>query len=674
MRKTEKIVNIRSSDIDEIRSDFESEGAKVEIEEDAGRYTAVAKFPIPFRIRLAIALLVLVIGFIGWNVWNVGQTLYFRHELSSFHLPPDLYERQEQLESLSIDHTDVVSLNWLHSRTLTDLTVTSSKLDSLDGLDNLTQLRSLDLNLKGAPLKSLDGLSSLHQLNALILRNAGRRKAELIPELTAFPELTKFYLDYSRSPAKPNPDSSKYFLRCPEVPRAQDNSLPRRLQEPSPSPENSPSPESSPSLSRNPIACQELKDIVLDLRGTTITDAVPDLSRLSSLRTASVFVDLSRITYLKALGAVGVRDLTLSVDGTQLPMLSALNENQSVRSLTLAITSPLNSSLPNLSGMHGLLSLRLDMPGARGRALSDNTQVPNITYLKRLQQLAIVLNGSEATTLPPLGQLRDLHGLTLELQSSGVSQLPDLASLHDLDRLELNVSNTNIRRLPNLATWPKLSSLSVGLAHSQVSSLAGIENLSLLQNLTLDIKGVSVHDLSGILKLPNLKRLILHLGWEQIHDLPDITLLKGLTSLEIHVMGLPSTEQLPQLAGLLALEELTLDLKKAHMTTLPDLSFLSRLRKITVDLEDSDIQDLSALEKLGSLEELNLNLRGTHIKILPNLQPLSNLQTVTADISHSTVQLQQTDRLSKLQDLTVDTSLTSLRDLPKTVKRLSFVQ
>jgi len=110
------------------------------------------------------------------------------------------------------------------------------------------------------------------------------------------------------------------------------------------------------------------------------------------------------------------------------------------------------------------------------------------------------------------------------------------------------------------------------------------------------------------------------------------------------------------------------------MTTLSDLSFLPRLRKITVDLEDSDIHDLSTLEKLGSLEELNLNLRGTYIKILPNLQPLSNLQTVTADISHSSVQLQQTDRLSKLQDLTVDTGLASLRDLPKTVKRLSFVQ
>jgi hypothetical protein len=669
MRRTEKIVNIRSSDIDEIRSDFESEGAKVEIEEDAGRYTAVAKFPIPLRIRIAIASLILVIGFVTWNVWNVGQIFYFRHELSSFHLPPDLYERQEQLESLSIHQNQVASLNWLHSRQLTELSIASSKLDSVDGLAKVDQLRSLDLDFNGAPLKFLDDVSALHRLNTLILRNAGRRKTALIPDLRAFSQVTKFYLDFNHSSANSGPD----FSRCPELPRAQEDSValePGRLQEPSPSPAVSPSSRPSGNL----VACQELRDLTLNFRATTGIAAVPDLSRLTNLRTASVLVDLSGVRSLKSLASIDVRDLTLSVDGTQLPMLSDLNANQSVRSLTLAITSPLNSSLPNLSGMHGLLSLRLDMPGARGRALSDNTQIPDITYLKRLQQLTIVLNGSDATALPPIGEFQDLHGLTLELQSSGVGKLPDLSSLRHLDRLDLNVSNTNIRELPNFAAWRELSSLSVRLAHSQVNSLAGIENLSLLQSLTLDIEGASVHDLSRILKLANLKRLILYLGWEQIHDLPDITLLKGLTSLEIHVIGLPSTEQLPQLAGLSALEELTLDLKKAHMTTLPDLSFMSRLRKITVDLEDSDIQDLSTLEKLGSLEDLNLNLRGTHIKILPNLQPLGNLQSVTADISHSTVQLQQTDRLSKLQGLTVNTGLASLRDLPKSVKRLNFVQ
>lgn len=669
MRRTEKIVDIREADIKNIRSDFESEGAEVDIKQQAGRYVAIAKFPVSRGLKILGAMTLLIVIFVAWRAY---RTISFRNELSRFHLPPDLYERQEQLESLSIHQNDVVSLNWLHSRLLTDLSIASSKLDSIDGLRNLNQLRSLDLDLNGASLNSLDSLSALHRLNTLVLHNPNRRKTALIPDVAAFPELTKLYLDFNGSPTKYDPDFSKYFSRCPELPRAQESPVapdPFGLREPSPSTEASPSPRSL----RDLIACQQLRDIILNLRGSTAIAAVPNLSKLNNLRAASVLVDLSHVEDLKSLATVGVRDLTLSVDGTQLPMLSVLNDNQSVRSLTLSITSPPNSSLPNLGGMHGLLSLRLDMPGARGGSLPDKSKVPDITYLKQLQQLTIALNESDATTLPPIGLLTDLHSLTLQLQSSGVYRLPDLSPLHDLDRLELNISNTNIRDVPNFAAWPKLSFLSLGLAHSQISSLRGIEDLPLLESLILDIQGADVHDLHRILLLSNLRHLVLYLGWEQIYDLPDVMLISSLRSLELHITGLPGTEKLPQLGSLAALEELTLDLKGSHITMLPDLSLLQHLRKVTLNLEGSDIQDLSGLERLSQLEDLHLDLRSTHIKSLPNLQLLRNLQAVTADISHSSVPLSQTSRVAKLQELTVDSGFSSLRDLPKTVKRIVFV-
>jgi hypothetical protein len=73
MRRTETIVDIRDSDVERIRLDFESEGAKVVIEGQPDHYTAVAKFPMPRYLKILAAVVLLIVGFAIWILCAVAR-------------------------------------------------------------------------------------------------------------------------------------------------------------------------------------------------------------------------------------------------------------------------------------------------------------------------------------------------------------------------------------------------------------------------------------------------------------------------------------------------------------------------------------------------------------------------------------------------------------------------
>lgn len=542
--------------------------------------------------------------------------LRFHDALKSYGLPFDLYDRQHQLRSLTIDQGDLPDLDWLNSSTITKLTLASPRLASIAGLIRVTKLESLDINLIGAPLKSLNGLSSLHQLRTLVLRNTVRgpqgelRRAadQLVPQLADFPNLRTLYLDLERSDSPSVPDVGK---------------------------------------------CPELQNLILDLRSTTKISNLPNFSALSHLQSLTLFLDNSKVSSLQSLAGLNdLQNLTISLNGRQTELLSGLSDSPGPRFLKLILTSPLTKNqLPNLSSIHNLVGLTLHMPGPRGSDLLDTTQVPDITYLDKIQVLVLSVEDSEASALPDIGNLTALKILDLNLQGSKIEHLPVISKLNRLQQLSLNLAGTEIETLPNFAEMgaglQKLNHLALLLAYSKVHSLEGIDHLKELRTLELDIRGSQIKDLASIAKLESLEKLVLWLRWSQIGDLPDLKTLKNLCSLELHI-----EESWPE-------EEL------------PNAFPFAKLQTIGLILKKSAIRDLSLLRRAINLEKLCLDLHDTSsIDTLPDLTVLKNLTFVSADVRNSSINLAETQNLGKLQEIAIEKSFSSLDGLPQSVKAL----
>lgn len=550
-----------------------------------------------FFMIILILLAVATAGLFGWRLSAPYRLQFnasdFRKELQHSGLPPDLYDRQNQLESLTIQQRDLKNVGWLNSTVLTDLTIASQSLRSLEGLTQVPQLQSLEVDLGEAPIESLNGIASLHRLRTLVLRNIGRAKMKLIPPLGSLPGLKTLDLDFERSNILSLPDFT---------------------------------------------ACQELQDLRLNLRATAGIVELPDLSALHQLRYLTLFLDNSTIRNLKPLAKLDhLQTLTIVLDGTQLELLrgwlSELKDRLGPRSLSLFFTTPPNTNLPDLSGIQGLISLNLRTPG--------NEFPASAVHLHKLQELTLSAQGSEITKLPDVGQLTSLQILNLDLQASKVSKLPDISRLHDLQKLTLNLGNTEVPELPNFAQmsmqFPKLRELNLSLAYTQIHSLHGIEHLSELQTLSLDIRGTKIEDIGSIARISSLEKLGLRLQWSQVGNLPDLSMLKKLNTVEFHMDDWWNVEELPDLSHLPDLRKISLALVNSDAKNLAFLEKISGLEELYLDLRGTSIENLPDLMALASLHIVDLDIRHSRIQIAQT-QALRSLNGLTIDKSFSSLE------------------------------------
>lgn len=569
--------------------------------------------------RFAYVAAAALLAIVALTIYRVLKVSTYVAELKQAHLPAELYEHQEQLQALSFNAGTLTNLNWLHSSTLADLSI-SSQVGSLKGLGALNGLRSLELDLANVDPDSLQQISNLQALRSLTLHHI-RPQKQLFPDFSNLRDLRGLALDFE--------DSQIAFL--PDLDGA-----------------------------------QNLENLTLNLRSTRVSD-LSGLERLARLRSVSVFLNGSPVTTLLPLARLEhLEALALSLDQTQLHLLWDLKGIQNPLSLTLYLGTSGFADFPDLEAIPQLRSLTVSIPGAnRGRPF-------DLTRMRQLRELTLNLPGSDVEVLPDFVELTRLRSLELGLDSTAVRRLPDLSPLHDLERLTLNLDNTAIRELPDLGRLEKLNELNLFMRDSRIHVLH-IRDLSELQALSLDISGTDIADLNSIVHLPKLAKLVLYLRWSQMRDLPDLSPLNGLRVLELHLEGAWDVQELPDLRRLTGLTELALFLDGSQTTRLPDLSRLPRLRKITLSLRRSQIEDLSSLAHIGSLEDLALDLEGARIQSLPDLTDLKYLRRVALDIRGARMNnLDQTRRLSQLRELTIDYGFPSLKGLPATVTRLQI--
>ena len=169
-----------------------------------------------FRVAAGLALLLVAAG--SYGAFDAKRDKEHRQDLAQWDLPRTLYDRQDELVSLTIDNSRLERLDWL-SADLQHLTLRAPRLQDLQPLAALDGLTTLNLNLYSSsvdnfqPLAALDGLTTLNLdlsgssvdnlqplaaldgLTTLNLNLIGRRSVDNLQPLAGLDGLTTLSLD-----------------------------------------------------------------------------------------------------------------------------------------------------------------------------------------------------------------------------------------------------------------------------------------------------------------------------------------------------------------------------------------------------------------------------------------------------------------------------------------------
>jgi Leucine-rich repeat (LRR) protein len=270
----------------------------------------------------------------------------------------------------------------------------------------------------------------------------------------------------------------------------------------------------------------------------------------------------------------------------------------------------------------------------------DVRNVKNCILLKEL----VVECGCSQEAFPDLVAMTSLRKVVFKgcRDPAEVGRLGSHAS--QLEELRL-INCFTIRRILHVRYVASLEVLVVDRSAHNLKRLPELKMLKQLRKLTIrhapDL--IELPELAGLTALEELK---LH-NLPNVRELPDMNQLKKLRKLTIR--GAPGLIELPELAGLTALEELRLDdlleLRKLTIRGAPRLLKLPELAGLTA-LEELRLDDLEIVRKLPSMNQLK-KLRKLTIRGAPQLLQLPELAGLTA------LEELRLDDLLELQKLTI---------------------
>ncbi|AKA68125.1 leucine-rich repeat domain-containing protein [Clostridium scatologenes] len=289
---------------------------------------------------------------------------------------------------------------------------------------------------------------------------------------------------------------------------------------------------------------------------------------------------------------------------------------------------PYAEGIQDISGIENLINLQfLDL---------SQSKINDISELKNLSKLqTLLLNDNEISDIGSLQNLTDLK--QLDLEDNRISDITPLQYLSDLSELSLkNNRITNISRLKWLTNLKTLY-----LSKNQISDYSPVKGY--YDNLidkdfnmsdSTDSKDIvifkdenlekavrdKINKETGDIYITDVKNIIsLNASHKNIKEISGI---ENLTSLQTLDLGNNQITDISVLSSLTNLEMLNLSYNEFS-----DISKLKGLTKLeTLNLKSNEIQDISAIQILNNLKSLNLS--NCKISNINSLKGLNNLKTL----------------------------------------------
>jgi hypothetical protein len=338
----------------------------------------------------ALALAVILIGFLAIRLWDKSIN---RERLRSWNIQPELLEDQQQLDSMDLSKREVNDLSWLHHDMKLKEVDMAFYGSSLVGIENLTALTSLRLNLSGAQLQNLAGLEKLTGLTSLTLKLGFFQRPDLagLGKLTG---LTLLTLDLGSSQVQ------------------------------------------------NLAGLEKLTGL------TSLTLNLgffqgPDLAGLAKL-TELTSLTLNQLSAQNLAGLeklTGLTSLTLDLGSSNMENLAGLEKLTGLTSLTLDLGSSHIQNLAGLEKLKGLTSLTLSLGFFQGPA--------GLEKLAGLTSLTLNLDFFQKRNLAGLENLTKLKTVELHVPASmAFDEAGGMIQKRHLTKVIIYVSKTDRLRVP----------------------------------------------------------------------------------------------------------------------------------------------------------------------------------------------------------------------------------
>lgn len=141
-------------------------------------------------------------------------------------------------------------------------------------------------------------------------------------------------------------------------------------------------------------------------------------------------------------------------------------------------------------------------------------------------------------------------------------------------------------------------------------------------------------------------------------DLQDLSWLSSNSIQELTFKSTNTTNSISGIASLARcslLKKLTLDLDSSQVTDLTPITTLNNIRDLTINLSKSRVRNLEPLAKLSNLNNLRINLSDSEVRNLEPLAKLSNLKNLAIHIDEKDVRkLESLTKNSNLRNLTIN--------------------
>jgi internalin A len=232
---------------------------------------------------------------------------------------------------------------------------------------------------------------------------------------------------------------------------------------------------------------------------------------------------------------------------------------------------------------------------------------------------SLELNGCNISDLSVLADMTQMTALTL----SRCTEITDLAPLYSLQALrEFQLSEANVT---DLSPLEGMDLVVLGLYDlPQLTDVSVVETMPHLEQL--GIWGTSVTDLSALKGLTALVQL--SYGESMVPDIAvDYSVLQDMTKLErLNLTRAGTTEDMSVLTGLTELQ--VLSLPPMDDFDLNWVAQMTKLEKLTVNVEDHPLADLTPLANLTTLTRFSVPWM-TNDQIEWMAQTLPNCQVIT---------------------------------------------
>lgn len=337
-----------------------------------------------------------------------------------------------------------------------------------------------------------------------------------------------------------------------------------------------------------------LNETYLTLQETAVTkDTVRQLNKLKQLETLNIRDCTVEDNALDGLKCPKLRSFTLL--NTQVENYAFLDNSPQISSMTLNNCGVTDSNI-SLAGFEKLRHLNLN----------DNPGFTDLTVLQLpvLQELYVSRTGvTDVSCLTQAAELRKL-----EAAGNQITSIDALAGMEDLTTL--NFADCQITAVTQ--PFMSLSMKEINMNGNGLTDLSGFGNFTVLREARLG--GNQLTDVSWLEKnTAELKTVDLSENPLNMEDLKFLT--KCPMMYELHVSGLP-VEDLTFVAGMTELE--ILGASRCGLTKLPDLSGLTKLRKLYLD--GNRLTDLTGLPSVGAVGGSTvLDLANNQLKDLSSL-------------------------------------------------------